>query len=616
MKNPILEDRAYRHNSLIEIFHKEFSKAILSSYVGKWIQKFIESHLELCKEEEIPDTVLEAVAGKAYKINKQMLSEIASVPFSTQKLFDAYREYLPVKFQTLLDELIWHESLTFEEAGNFTNEKIYIEHQQERGRFSRRDQFELKIEYNFFIAYNKRDYYYQELGLNDYFVKLPVGLRIVLSHYYKAPKNASFHPVDKLEKTKHTFTSEANIHSEISKALAYRNQNLIKTSTKGKVVASTLGKMQRATALEEFYPDSKNKMLKAVKTNLLAGMLTKHSNVASLPTLMHEFIKLLFNKQYKNIYNCTDGILNHLRGIGRIDEFYIQDSELTIITIFEKLPIDEWISVKNLQDYVKYNFYDLTPIRRNHACEKLYYPIREEDRKDIYIDKKFISKEPFSKVITSPYLFGSCYLFAAFGLMDIAYNTPNLSIPGTSGYSPYDELKYIKLNKLGAYVLGISDTYEASENVSKSSIELSDKSLTIVIDEADHTAPILLKPYAQRASPNRYQTNFSYFLNSVTDKKTLEDKITLFKQTVKVEIPEIWNQFFNDLHKKIDPVKKIFGHNIFRIPPDNKELMRLIAKDATLQKLCLKAEGYHIIVKNSNLNKFKSRLQEFGYLMT
>jgi len=200
--------------------------------------------------------------------------------------------------------------------------------------------------------------------------------------------------------------------------------------------------------------------------------------------------------------------------------------------------------------------------------------------------------------------------------MDLAYNIPDLSTPGTSGYSPYDELKYIKLNKLGAYVLGISDTYEASENVSKSSIELSDKSLTIVIDEADHTAPILLRPYAQRASPNRYKTSFSYFLSFVSDKKTLEDKITLFKQTVKADIPENWNQFFDDLRKKIDPVKKLFGYNIFQIPPDNKDLMGLIAKDAILQKLCLKAEGYHIIIKNSDLNKFKNRLQEFGYLMT
>ena len=611
-----LEDRIYRHNYLIEIFENEFTKALLNSYVSKWIKNFILSHLELCIAEEIPDHVLKAVAGKGYNIKKQMLLEIASVPFTTQKLFNAYREYLPEKVKSLMDELIWCASLSFEEAEKFTNEKIYNKHKQANGIYYQTNEFELKNEYNFFITFINRTYYYQELDLNDYFVTLPAALRVVLSYYYKAPKNATFHPIIKLEKTKHTYSSEANIHSEISKALAYRNQNLIKTSTKGKVVASTLGKMQRATALEEFYPDSKNKMLKAVKTNLLAGMLIKYPSGANLPTAMHEFIKLLFNKQYRNTYNCTDGILNHLRGIGRIDEFYIQDSELTIITIFEKLPIEEWISARNLQDYAKYNFYDLTPIRKSHANEKLYYPIKEEDRKQSYNDKKFISRIPFLDVIISPYLFGNCFLFAAFGLMDLAYNIPDLSTPGTSGYSPYDELKYIKLNKLGAYVLGISDTYEASENVSKSSIELSDKSLTIVIDEADHTAPILLRPYAQRASPNRYKTSFSYFLSFVSDKKTLEDKITLFKQTVKADIPENWNQFFDDLRKKIDPVKKLFGYNIFQIPPNNKDLMGLIAKDAILQKLCLKAEGYHIIIKNSDLNKFKNRLQEFGYLMT
>jgi hypothetical protein len=70
------------------------------------------------------------------------------------------------------------------------------------------------------------------------------------------------------------------------------------------------------------------------------------------------------------------------------------------------------------------------------------------------------------------------------------------------------------------------------------------------------------------------------------------------------------------LRQKIDPFDEVEEMKIFKIPSDNNALIRIIAKDAMLKKLIIKAEGYHILVPKDNVSKFKKRLQEFGYFIT
>jgi len=169
---------------------------------------------------------------------------------------------------------------------------------------------------------------------------------------------------------------------------------------------------------------------------------------------------------------------------------------------------------------------------------------------------------------------------------------------------------------LGAYVSGQRTHYEAPEEISHSKIELSSDSLTIISDKNDPTAAVVLEPYTEKVTPNRFKTDFSIFLNGISNQKELTDKVKLFKQSVTEDLPPNWVTFFEQLHQKIDPLKKIPSMIVYQIPPDNPELIKLIARDAILKDLCNKAEGYHILVTKKNLPAFKARLREFGYLMS
>jgi hypothetical protein len=172
------------------------------------------------------------------------------------------------------------------------------------------------------------------------------------------------------------------------------------------------------------------------------------------------------------------------------------------------------------------------------------------------------------------------------------------------------------LTNLGAYALELVKEYELPESFKKSVTILSEDSLTITVDADDTTAPMVLEPYAVRVSPNRYRTDFSFFLKGVKDKKELQNKITLFKQAVKVDLPENWVEFFTEVRGKIDPLTKYGAVKVFKIPQENKELLKLIARDPILQKHSMKAENYHLIVPNKSMAAFKARMREFGYLLS
>lgn len=53
----------------------------------------------------------------------------------------------------------------------------------------------------------------------------------------------------------------------------------------------------------------------------------------------------------------------------------------------------------------------------------------------------------------------------------------------------------------------------------------------------------------------------------------------------------------------------------FNLNPENVALLQLIARDPELKSLSLKVEGFMILLLHKDLNRFKKRLQFFGYLL-
>ena len=601
-----------QHDLVADAFEKGYTMADLKESFFVLTRQFIQKNMTLLIRQEVPDKVI--LIGTFNSWTKRELALFVTIPYLNKQLFTAFKFSLSNEVQKLLNELVWEEKMTQRDIERKLDIKVYT---TTKSTYSGYEQINIKEEFKFFRHVNIHRY--STLRKPEYTFYIEPSVRRIIAIYYDTPSSSTINPIEELPPLAYVYKKgEIDIMLELPRLMAYAQQGNIRVSAKGKPAASTLSKMQRKLNLSEFYPNEKIKALGLIRTNLLAGLITttgKGMSTADSGT----FIKTLIHSYYANRYQTVHQLLTYLKGTGYVDDYYTENIAPHFVHLLTELPEKDWVSVDNIIKYLKFTFKDIRPVKEYIARNKLYYEydaIVKYERYSYNESKHYIDNARYDRAITIPTLKGTLFLFAAFGLLDLAYEEVDAEIMGETCDSPFDGLRYIRLTDLGAYVAGKRTRYDAPEEISHSTIELSKDSLTIISDKNDPTASIILEPYTEKVTPNRFRTDFAIFLKGIANKKELGDKIKLFKQSVTDELPPNWQTFFTQLNQKIDPLEAILGVSIFQIPEDNPELIKLIARDAKLKSLCFKAEGYHILVPKKKLAQFKARLREFGYLLS
>ncbi len=603
---------ANQHELVADAFEKGYTLADLKESFFGLTRTFVQKNMTLLMQEDVPDKII--LIGTYNSWTKRDLALFVTLPYLNKNLFDAFKAILPKQVAQLLDELVWEEKMTQTEIETSLGFKVY---EASKSGYSGYKQVVVKQIFKFFRYVNIHRY--SSLKTPDYTLYIEPSVRRIITIYYDVPTGSKLNPVTETPAVSHIYDrGEIDIMLEMPRLLAYSQQGNIKTSAKGKPQVSSLGKMQRKLNLAEFYPGEDQKLLGLMRTNLVAGLIST-MGAASSTSDHNILIKTLIQSYYANSYTSVYKLLTYLKGTAYAETYYVEKVEPHFVHLLSELPENGWVSVENLLKYLKFNFVDIRPIKSYTARNKLFYEYEAVVQYERYAyteQKHYIDNERYDRAITIPTLKGTLYLFAAFGLLDIAYEEVDAATIGKTCDSPYDGLKYVRLNSLGAYVSGQRTRYDAPAEIRHSKIELSSDSLTIISDKDDATAAVVLEPYTEKVTPNRFKTDFSIFLKGISGKKELSDKIKLFKQSVTDELPANWTTFFDQLHQKIDPLEKISSIIVYKIPADNPALIKLIARDTKLKNLCYKAEGYHILIEKKKLTQFKTRLQEFGYLMS
>ncbi len=603
---------------IAEILDHSYNKAQLDGSLKNPVRIFVTKNENFLKSEGIPNRVL--VLAREKRFTKKTLADLCAIPFRNATIFNKFRQTLVDDVQKVLDALVWVKSMHESEIRDKLGVSVCLEVRKHRYGNHYTIARSLKPEFNIFQSVNHSPYY----TAASYSLFLSPELRKLLIRYYDKPDNANFNPIpeEHLAKTDYVYAQgERDIYLELNRILAYISQKQVKVTAKGRPVASTLGKMQRKLNLKEFFKDidKEDKALKNLRTKLIAGIMVTISGKQSDPEIAGMLRRHIFQENFINRFDSAAIILAHIKGMGHLDGYDFRSVEVEAFNLLRHLPVDKWVSIQNIADYATYNILDLTAIHPNTAGNKLYFEYKDEEAEEYYTRyerKHYITTEKYEKTITRPYMKGLFFFFAAFGLVKIAYDQVDVSELGLTAFSPYDGLKYVQLTPLGFYVTGNTNTYIPPKGSTGSEILLSKDSLTILIQADDDIAPTLLEPYAERISDTRFRTDFRFFLKECRSQKELDGKIKLFKQFISNELPPNWEQFFTELRQKIDPLIPIQEMKIFKIPADNPKLIQLIARDAQLKKLVVKAEGYHVLIPKGNMSRFKKRLQDFGYFLT
>ena len=182
--------------------------------------------------------------------------------------------------------------------------------------------------------------------------------------------------------------------------------------------------------------------------------------------------------------------------------------------------------------------------------------------------------------------------------------------------SPFDSIDYVRLTDLGRYALGITDEYIAPEQEHVAYFELDPERLIIRSLVEPNPYAQLLTDTSVAISRNRFETSALSFLANCHTKADVESKISIFRQFISSDLPPLWEQFFQQLLRHCHPLKEDkTGYKRYVLDPSNRDLIQLVTTDPVLRQVVIRAEGYRIMVKNDDLNKFENQLKKHGYLL-
>lgn len=436
---------------------------------------------------------------------------------------------------------------------------------------------------------------------------LPLTVRKHLMVYFNIYPKAAI-PFTETPDTAYIYEGEEQIFSDLPLLNAYVTQHPLDTTvTAFRVKLSEINKLKKNLGSEEFFPKGK-KSLGTIRHTFLGNLFnkipTKIRNRDTLFILNYMFKEVYATTKYKSVFDIFSQY--------KLDKYFYEvndDTQLKIIQEFKKLSPNQWYP---FEDYFL-NFQldsNIEPFNFYIANDKIYGEYFYSYHTRVQIDpSKGSVHEHFVNI---PFLKGTLFLWASFGLMDIAYDEA-VATPEFEGdmLDDYRSLKYFKLNNLGAYILGLNPNYTPPKIETNDELFLSKDALVITTHEDNKKAKLLLQDYMNEVGENRYATDYEKFMDKCDSLSALKKKILDFKILVG-STPPNWQIFFDEIVEKIHPVEELEGYKIFKIKND-PELIRLIAKDEILKKWIIKAENFHIILLEKDVYKLKKRLRQLGY---
>lgn len=536
--------------------------------------------------------------------NKREMADAVALLFVDIQPYRYFRQALDKETLVLWDALVFNEKIGFDQADleyhlsvEYPKANTYRNYREPDVR----PQFQL---------FPRKSEIWSYLGRAEHFY-LPQALREFIVRFYEVPDWAKLTPIKALPDKAMVYSdAESRFFSDYSRLKIYFEQGEINYSAKLRPMANGLAKVQKMVQIGEFFPDADIKRHKVLRTNILSTVIPYLVVIESKYPELHNALREFFSTVYSVGFATAPALLPDIKGLGNIDNDDFSPFEGKLFHLLKALPANSFVSVDNLLGYCKYNLIEAAAINRGLAAQKLGI-----DGAGNFSYSPGINFKDYKKAIQLPLIRGSFFLFAALGLCELVYDKLDSKDFGFTKFSPWDGLIAVKRTPLGDYVCGLTDQYQLAAPTN-SGFTLSDKALLIKLESAESPFVSSLGIFAEQISPLSFKTDAGTFLKNINRKEELTAKIELFKQMALGDIPKNWEDFFNSLYGKINPLTLYDNCAIFSVPKENQELIRLLAQDPIIKTLISKAEGYLIIVHKKNYSALRRRLAEFGYLQT
>ncbi len=228
-------------------------------------------------------------------------------------------------------------------------------------------------------------------------------------------------------------------------------------------------------------------------------------------------------------------------------------------------------------------------------------------------------------IIEGRYLLAFLFEYAAtLGLIDVAYIHPAgaladyhdlWGIDGIDFLSRYDGLKYIRVNSLGAYVLGITDQYMPPAIKTRPILKVLPNH-EIVVTDAVSISPadrLFLDKTCKKVSSSLWQISLRTLLDAAQNGTETKEILSFLKTRSSEAIPQTVITLLDDANKRTTRLS--YSGRSHLIECRDPVLVQLICSDRKLSKMCLAAGDRYIVVMPGMEKPFLKALADIGYIV-
>ena len=312
-------------------------------------------------------------------------------------------------------------------------------------------------------------------------------------------------------------------------------------------------------------------------------------------------------------FNRIDDIKGQHRGKGRHAMTAAVNRRPVIVEALEACPVGRWVDFDEFSRFMQASLLDFSVTRD---------PWRLYIADSQYGSLGYAGYHEWS-ILQGRYLF--CLLFeyaATLGLIDVAYVDPKdarsdfqhmWGADDLEFLSRYDGLQLFRLNPLGAYCLGIAETYESSVPAARTS-------LTVFPDRRLHAgAPLppeertLLETWANAESDDVWRLDRDRTLAAIEGGRAVDELREFLAARDDQPLPETVEGFLRDVERRARALKTQ-GTALLLECADTGVADRL-ASDESTAKLCLRAGERHLVVRTQSEEAFRKAVRALGYGM-
>lgn len=382
------------------------------------------------------------------------------------------------------------------------------------------------------------------------------------------------------------------------------------------LLASSLRTTAAAMQLTEFFPDAKDAHLKQMRARMALSLMAQARHYKSSRSDSFARQMITFESTVKDSQLSRFLIFRHIKGFNANVAYSCRDKQIYEWLMDELQAIFRdssagWLSLTDiieslyaagLSEYVM-NFLSFDSYRGYWGRATLENKYTGDTSCDLQKERFF----------TIPYVRGLFFLLASVGYFDLAFDD---SVHPDA--SPYDTLAYIRPTALGLYLLGLAPHYEGIKMEDRQWFEADERYLIVrSLAEPNPYLP-LITTMATPIGGGRMAFTAKTMLQGVSTPEELQNRIDLFHDYVAKTPPEAWTQFFAQLKKRCQPFKALSSadYRILQLRADSDPgLLRLLASDTPIGRLCIRAEGYRLLVPTKNYSEFQRLLRAEGYMI-